>query len=74
MSNAETVSKQAYSVSDLAGQLSLSRGYLWKEIRTGALKATRFGRRVVILKNDLDAYIASKRVAPLRAEKPRTAA
>ena len=52
--------KQAYSVHELARTLSLSTGFLRNEIKTGELKPTKFGRRILIMQKDLDAYIANK--------------
>lgn len=54
-----TATKQAYSVDDLTREFPLSKGYWWAEIRRGALKVKRFGRRVLIMKKDLDEYLAA---------------
>lgn len=51
------VDQLAYSVEDLASAFPLSIGWWWKQIRSGALPSKRFGRRVLIMKNDLDQYI-----------------
>jgi hypothetical protein len=49
--------KRAFSVADLSRQCDLSRGFLRLEIRRGALRARRFGRRVLVLKEDWDSYL-----------------
>jgi len=60
MSYTKTVtSKQAYSVDDLCREFPLSKGYWWSEIRRGALRVKRFGRRVLVMKKDLDSYVES---------------
>jgi excisionase family DNA binding protein len=55
--------KLGYSVEDLALGLSLSKGFVWNEIRRGALKARRFGRRVLVLHDDLQAYLKARKAA-----------
>ncbi len=49
--------KRAYSVQELTRLYPLSMGFLWAEIRRGALRVRRFGRRVLVLKEDWDSYI-----------------
>lgn len=49
--------KLAYSVEDVSNQTTLSKAYLRNEIRDGNLKAQRFGRRVLILHEDLENYL-----------------
>ena len=49
--------KKAYSVQELALLYSLSRGFLRGEIRQGKLRVRRFGRRVLILKEDWECYV-----------------
>lgn len=53
--------KNAYSVEQVAASMSLSKGFVRKEIKLGRLKATRFGRRVLILAVDLASYIERAR-------------
>jgi excisionase family DNA binding protein len=55
--------KKAYSVQELAILYSLSRGFLRGEIRQGKLRVRRFGRRVLILKEDWDSYVGKADVA-----------
>lgn len=53
----ETQEKLAYSVEEISTQTTLSKGYLRNEIRAGRLKAQKFGRRVLILNEDLQNYL-----------------
>ncbi len=49
--------KLGYSLAELAEQLPLSVPFLRKEIREGRLKCRKFGDRVIVLKEDRDAYV-----------------
>ncbi|HEY8559485.1 MAG TPA: helix-turn-helix domain-containing protein [Pyrinomonadaceae bacterium] len=49
--------KMAYSVEEISEKTSLSKGYLRNEIRAKRLKAKKFGRRVLVLAEDLEAYL-----------------
>jgi excisionase family DNA binding protein len=49
--------KMAYSVEEVAEQTTLSKSHLRNEIRDGKLKARKIGRRVLILNEDLQAYL-----------------
>ena len=49
--------KRAYSVPELSRLYPVSVGFLRGEIRSGSLRVKRFGRRVLVLKEDWDAYI-----------------
>jgi excisionase family DNA binding protein len=50
--------KLGYSVAEIARGYGLSPGFVRLEIVRGKLKAKHFGRRVVILKEDLDRYLS----------------
>ncbi len=52
--------KRAYSVQELARLYPLSLGFLRGEIRQGKLRVRRFGRRVLVLREDWDDYIGKK--------------
>ncbi len=52
-----TTEKIAYSVDEIAAMTTLSKAFLRGEIRAGRLNATKFGRRVLIMKDDLTAYL-----------------
>lgn len=55
-----TPEKLAYSVAEAAERTSLSKPYLRNEIRDGNLKVKRFGRRVLILREDLQKYLSKE--------------
>lgn len=48
--------KRAFSITEVAETYSVSKGFVRKEIREGRLRATCFGRRVLILAKDLEKY------------------
>jgi hypothetical protein len=52
--------KEAFSVSDLTRLSDLSKGFLRLEIRRGALRARRFGRRILVLRQDWDRYLQAR--------------
>lgn len=49
--------KMAYSVEEVSKQTTLSVPFLRTEIRAGHLRVRRFGSRVLILNQDLMAYL-----------------
>jgi excisionase family DNA binding protein len=53
----EKKEKMAYSVEEISEQTTLSKAFLRAEIRIGRLKIQRFGRRVLILNEDLQTYL-----------------
>ncbi len=53
----ETIAKMAYSVEEISEQTSLSKSFIRNEITAGKLKAKRIGRRVLVLNEDLRAYL-----------------
>lgn len=52
-----TQSKLAYSVEEISTQTTLSKAFVRNEITAGHLKAQRFGRRVLVLNEDLQNYL-----------------
>jgi excisionase family DNA binding protein len=56
-SNVTASNKLGYTVEEVSEQSSLSKAFLRQKIREGKLKATYFGRRVVILRDDLEAFL-----------------
>jgi len=50
--------RKAFSVQELTRLYPISLGFLRGEIRRGALRVRRFGRRVVVLREDWEGYIA----------------
>jgi len=51
---------RALSVVEVAAELGVSEQLVRLEIRREQLKASRFGRRIVIRREDLDAYLAAR--------------
>ena len=49
--------KLAWSLIEISKQTGLSVSFLRKEIRAGRLPIKRFGRRVLVLDADLNAYL-----------------
>jgi len=49
--------KLAYSVEEISEQTTLSKGFVRNEISAGNLKVQRFGRRVLVLNQDLQNYL-----------------
>ena len=58
-----TTKKLAYSLPEVAEETTVSVSLLRKHIRTGALKATKIGRRTVILAQDLATYLLGQKSA-----------
>lgn len=59
MENQESVKKIAWGLSEIAESTGLSLGFLRNEVRRNALPVKRFGRRVLVLADDLQQYLAS---------------
>lgn len=51
--------KLAWSVAEISEATGLSPGFLRNEVRRGKLLTRRFGRRVLVLDQDLQAYLNS---------------
>jgi excisionase family DNA binding protein len=47
----------AYSFAELARMLPVTSAFLRREVARGRLRATRLGRRVVVLSADLNQYL-----------------
>jgi hypothetical protein len=64
MNNAPSVEsvtdRKANSLPELATSHGLSLQFLRNEMRSGALRVTRFGRRVLVLREDWDAYVKAR--------------
>lgn len=52
--------KKAFGLPELAIAYGFCTAYLRNEAKAGNLKVTRFGRRVLVLKDDWDAYVQSR--------------
>jgi excisionase family DNA binding protein len=55
--------RKALSVFEVAAELGVSEQLVRLEIQREMLKASRFGRRVIIQRADLDRYLAERTVA-----------
>jgi excisionase family DNA binding protein len=49
--------KMAYSIEEASELTTLSKAFLRLEIKRGELKIKRFGRRVIIIAEDLKEYV-----------------
>ena len=52
--------RAAFSVAEVSSMTSLSKPFLRLEIKSGRLAAKRFGRRVLVLPDDLKTYLQSE--------------
>jgi len=57
-----TKNKLAYSVEEISAQTSLSKAFVRNEITAGKLKAQKFGRRVLVLNQDLQKYLNKEEI------------
>jgi len=55
-----TGERLGWSVPEISTSLPLSEGFIRKEIKSGALKSRRIGRRIIVLDNDLKAYLLER--------------
>lgn len=60
MEKSVTPGRLSWSLGELAAATGLSVGLLRDEIRRGALRVRRIGRRVIVLSEDWKKYIKSK--------------
>lgn len=59
MQNQETTQRIAWALAEIAESTGLSLAFLRNEVRRQALPVKRFGRRVLVLEEDLRRYLAS---------------
>lgn len=59
LNNVSVASRMAWSLADLARELSVSVPFLRLELKRGRLKGARLGRRVVILDEEVRRYLAA---------------
>lgn len=52
-----SAARRAQSMGEVCAEIGVSRNFLLGQIRRGQLRARRLGRRVVILSEDLEAYL-----------------
>ncbi|MBC7933018.1 MAG: DNA-binding protein [Rubrivivax sp.] len=53
-----TTERVAWSLQEIARATGLSLGFLRNEVRRGGLRVKRFGRRVLVLDEDLKIYLS----------------
>jgi excisionase family DNA binding protein len=53
-----TTPRVAWSLQEIAKATGLSLGFLRNEVRRGVLRVKRFGRRVLVLDEDLRVYLS----------------
>jgi excisionase family DNA binding protein len=58
MEKQEAIQRTAWSLAEIAQKTGLSLGYLRNEQRAGRLPIRRFGRRVLVLDDDLRTYLS----------------
>jgi predicted HTH domain antitoxin len=56
--NTTTPSRKAWSLAEISEAVGLSLGYLRNEVRAKRLPVRHFGRRVVVLDEDLQNFLA----------------
>jgi hypothetical protein len=52
-----TIQRIAWSLAEISEATGLSLGFLRNDVRRGALPVRKFGRRVLVLDQDLRAYL-----------------
>ncbi len=52
-----SIERRAWSITEACMKVGVSRNFMLDQIRRGVLRARRLGRRIVILNEDLDAYL-----------------
>lgn len=57
MNKSITKTRIAWSLADISEATGLSMGFLRNEVRRGALPIRKFGRRVLVLDEDLKIYL-----------------
>jgi hypothetical protein len=57
MATKSSVTRSAWSISEISLSTGLSGGFLRKQIKLGSLRARKLGRRVVVLDKDLHRFL-----------------
>lgn len=68
MEGSATNQRTAWSLSEISSSTGLSLGFLRNEAKRGALPVKRFGRRVLVLAEDLQTYLARGSRIEVKAE------
>ncbi len=61
MESPATTRRIAWSLAEISISTGLSLGFLRNEVRRGALPIKKFGRRVLVLEEDLRSYLTEGR-------------
>lgn len=61
MESPETTRRMAWSLAEISASTGLSMGFLRNEVRRGTLPIKKFGRRVLVLEEDLKNYLTEGR-------------
>lgn len=61
MQGQDTIQRIAWGLSDIAESTGLSLAFLRNEVRRKVLPVKRFGRRVLVLDDDLKSYLSKGR-------------
>lgn len=54
----------SYSIDEVCAVTGIGKTKIYQLINSGALKARKLGKRTIILKDDLDAFLASLETYP----------
>jgi excisionase family DNA binding protein len=61
-SESDAFSPIAYSIREVSALTSVSRSLVYENIRSGLLKTIKVGRRTLVLREDVEAWLQSMRV------------
>jgi hypothetical protein len=62
MDKTVTTSRLAWSLAEISQATGLSLGFLRNDVRGGKLRIKKFGRRILIMAPDLEAYLSREAV------------
>lgn len=62
MTTQTSVTRCAWSISEISLSTGLSAGFLRKQVKLGSLRARKLGRRVVVLEKDLRRFLQGSKV------------
>ena len=57
----------SHSINEVCAATNLGRTSIYEQIRNGKLKARKLGKRTIVLRDDLDAFLASLEAYPTSA-------
>jgi excisionase family DNA binding protein len=62
-----TTTKEAFSIREFCARYSICRDTFYRELRRGRLRATKLGRKTIVLRPDAEAWAVSLPELHLRA-------